>query len=63
MVEIKSLVVTTKGEVLALDAKFNLTIMRFIGIGDAAMRDVAEEDPREVEASKQSSITSDSMAT
>lgn len=53
MVEINPLVVTKKGEVLALDAKFNFddnAIYRHPEI--AAMRDVAEEDPREVEASK-----------
>jgi len=53
MVEVNPLVVTTKGEVLALDAKFNFddnAIYRHPEI--AAMRDVAEEDPREVEASK-----------
>jgi succinyl-CoA synthetase beta subunit len=53
MVEINPLVVTTKGEVLALDAKFNFddnALYRHPEI--AAMRDVAEEDPREVEASK-----------
>jgi succinyl-CoA synthetase beta subunit len=53
MVEVNPLVVTTKGEVLALDAKFNFddnALYRHPEI--AAMRDVAEEDPREVEASK-----------
>src|SRR5262249_5104007 len=53
MVEINPLVVTKKGEVLALDAKFNFddnALYRHPEI--AAMRDVAEEDPREVEASK-----------
>jgi succinyl-CoA synthetase beta subunit len=53
MVEINPLVVTTKGEVLALDAKFNFddnALYRHPEI--AAMRDTAEEDPREVEASK-----------
>jgi succinyl-CoA synthetase beta subunit len=53
MVEINPLVVTTKGEVLALDAKFNFddnALYRHPEI--AAMRDIAEEDPREVEASK-----------
>jgi succinyl-CoA synthetase beta subunit len=53
MVEINPLVVTTKGEVLALDAKFNFddnALYRHPVI--AAMRDIAEEDPREVEASK-----------
>src|SRR5438034_370031 len=53
MVEVNPLVVTTKGEVLALDAKFNFddnALYRHPEI--AAMRDAAEEDPREVEASK-----------
>src|SRR3982074_1157007 len=53
MVEVNPLVVTKKGEVLALDAKFNFddnALYRHPEI--AAMRDAAEEDPREVEASK-----------
>jgi succinyl-CoA synthetase beta subunit len=53
MVEVNPLVVTNQGEVLALDAKFNFddnALYRHPEI--AAMRDVAEEDPREVEASK-----------
>jgi succinyl-CoA synthetase beta subunit len=53
MVEVNPLVVTTKGDVLALDAKFNFddnALYRHPEI--AALRDVAEEDPREVEASK-----------
>src|SRR2546421_627755 len=53
MVEVNPLVVTTKGEVLALDAKFNFddnALYRHPEIG--AMRDIAEEDPREVEASE-----------
>ena len=53
MIEVNPLVVTNKGEVLALDAKFNFddnALYRHPEI--AAMRDVAEEDPREVEASK-----------
>jgi succinyl-CoA synthetase beta subunit len=53
MVEVNPLVLTAKGEVLALDAKFNFddnALYRHPEI--AAMRDVAEEDPREVEASK-----------
>ena len=53
MVEVNPLVVTTKGDVLALDAKFNFddnALYRHPEI--AAMRDFAEEDPREVEASK-----------
>ena len=53
MVEVNPLVVTTKGEVLALDAKFNFddnALYRHPEI--AALRDVAQEDSREVEASK-----------
>jgi succinyl-CoA synthetase beta subunit len=53
MVEVNPLVVTNKGEVLALDAKFNFddnALYRHPEI--AAMRDRAEEDPREVAASK-----------
>jgi succinyl-CoA synthetase beta subunit len=53
MVEVNPLVVTTKGDVLALDAKFNFddnALYRHPEI--AVLRDVAEEDPREVEASK-----------
>jgi succinyl-CoA synthetase beta subunit len=53
MVEVNPLVVTKQGEVLALDAKFNFddnALYRHPEI--AALRDTAEEDPREVEASK-----------
>ena len=53
LVEINPLCVTDKDEVLALDAKFNFddnALFRHPEL--AAMRDVAEEDPREVEASK-----------
>ncbi len=53
MVEINPLVVTSTGKVLALDAKFNFddnALYRQPSI--VAMRDVTEEDPREVEASK-----------
>ncbi len=53
MVEINPLVLTTEGEVLALDAKFNFddnALYRHPEI--AALRDPEEEDPREVEASK-----------
>src|SRR5437870_10258325 len=53
MVEVNPLVITTTGDVLALDAKFNFddnALYRHPEV--AAMRDVAEEDPREVEASK-----------
>jgi succinyl-CoA synthetase beta subunit len=53
MVEINPLVVTTKGELLALDAKFNFddnALFRQPEI--VAMRDVTEEDAREVAASE-----------
>ncbi len=53
MVEVNPLVVTIGGEVLALDAKFNFddnALYRHPEV--AALRDTAEEDPREVEASK-----------
>ncbi|HEY7002541.1 MAG TPA: ADP-forming succinate--CoA ligase subunit beta [Candidatus Udaeobacter sp.] len=53
MVEVNPLVLTTNGNVLALDAKFNFddnAVYRHPEI--AALRDTAEEDPREVEASK-----------
>jgi succinyl-CoA synthetase beta subunit len=53
MVEVNPLVVTTGGDVLALDAKFNFDDNALYRHPDvAAMRDIAEEDPREVEASK-----------
>ena len=55
MVEVNPLVVTTDGRLLALDAKFNFddnALYRQPSI--VAMRDVTEEDPREVEASKHS---------
>jgi succinyl-CoA synthetase beta subunit len=53
MVEVNPLVVTREGEVLALDAKFNFddnALYRHPEV--AALRDIAEEDVREVEASK-----------
>jgi len=53
MVEVNPLVVTKEGEVLALDAKFNFddnALFRHPEV--VAMRDIGEEDPREVEASK-----------
>jgi succinyl-CoA synthetase beta subunit len=53
MIEVNPLVVTTKSDVLALDAKFNFDDNALYRHPDiAALRDVAEEDPREVEASK-----------
>ena len=53
MVEVNPMVVTAGGDVLALDAKLNFddnALFRQPEI--AAMRDISEEDPREVEASK-----------
>jgi succinyl-CoA synthetase beta subunit len=53
MVEVNPLVVTPDGRVLALDAKFNFDDNALFRHKDVlAMRDVTEEDPREVEASK-----------
>ena len=53
MVEVNPLVVTAKGEVLVLDAKFNFDDNALYRHPEnAALRDLAEEDPREVEASK-----------
>jgi succinyl-CoA synthetase beta subunit len=53
LVEINPLVVTKQNEVMALDAKFNFddnALFRHPNI--LAYRDITEEDPREVEASK-----------
>jgi succinyl-CoA synthetase beta subunit len=53
LVEINPLVVTTDGRLIALDAKINLddnATFRHADLG--AMRDVAQEDAAEVEASK-----------
>ena len=53
MVEINPLVETTDGQILALDAKFNFDDNALYRHSDiVAMRDITEEDPREVEASK-----------
>jgi succinyl-CoA synthetase beta subunit len=53
IVEINPLVVTGEGEVLALDAKMNFDDNALFRHKDVAeMRDEAEEDPTEVEASK-----------
>src|SRR6478672_7733345 len=53
MVEVNPLVVTDKGEVLALDAKFNFDDNALYRHPEVeALRDISEEDPREVEASK-----------
>jgi succinyl-CoA synthetase beta subunit len=53
MVEVNPLALTKGGEVVALDAKFNFDdngLYRHPEIVE--MRDIAEEDPREVEASR-----------
>jgi len=53
MLEVNPLVVTKGGEILALDAKFNFddsALFRHPEIRE--FRDIQEEDPREVEASK-----------
>src|SRR5690606_13912212 len=53
LIEVNPLVVTPDGQLLALDAKFNFddnALYRQPEI--AAMRDKAEEDPREVAASE-----------
>ncbi len=53
MVEINPLVLTKGGKVLALDAKFSFDDNALFRHPDiVALRDVAEEDPREVAASK-----------
>jgi succinyl-CoA synthetase beta subunit len=53
LVEINPLVVTRQNEVLALDAKFNFDDNALYRHPDIlAYRDITEEDPREVEASK-----------
>ena len=53
LVEINPLVVTTDGAVLALDAKVTLDdSAQFRHAGHADLRDTAEEDALEVEASK-----------
>ena len=53
LVEINPLVTTAQNEVLALDAKFNFDDNALYRHSDiVAYRDITEEDPREVEASK-----------
>ena len=53
LVEINPLVVTGKGDVIALDAKMNFDDNALFRHSDVAdMRDVDEEDPSEIEASK-----------
>jgi succinyl-CoA synthetase beta subunit len=55
LVEVNPLVVTTDGRVLALDAKLNFDDNALFRQQDvAALRDVHEEDPLDVEASKYS---------
>jgi succinyl-CoA synthetase beta subunit len=62
MVEINPLVVTAKGELLALDAKFNFDDNALFRQSEiVAMRDVTEEDAREVAASEHGLNTLDSM--
>jgi succinyl-CoA synthetase beta subunit len=53
LVEINPLVVTKQNEVMALDAKFNFDDNAMFRHPDImAFRDITEEDPREVDASK-----------
>lgn len=53
LVEVNPLVLTRDGKVMALDAKFNFDDNALFRHPDiVALRDIAEEDPREVEASK-----------
>ena len=55
MVEVNPLVITKDNQVLALDAKFNFDDNALFRHPDVqAFRDIEEEDPREVEASKHS---------
>jgi succinyl-CoA synthetase beta subunit len=53
LAEINPLIVTDEGQVMALDAKMNFDSNAFFRQKEiAALRDIDEEDPREVEASK-----------
>ncbi len=53
LAEINPLVVTTEGQIFALDAKMNFDSNAFFRQkGIVALRDLSEEDPREIEASK-----------
>ncbi len=53
LLEVNPLVVTSAGDVLALDAKMSIDANAIYRHDDvAALRDLAEEDPAEVEASK-----------
>jgi len=55
MVEVNPLVITKDNQVLALDAKFNFDDNALFRHPDVqSYRDIEEEDPREVEASKHS---------
>jgi succinyl-CoA synthetase beta subunit len=53
LAEINPLVLTQEGQVIALDAKMNFDSNAFFRQKEiVALRDLAEEDPREIEASK-----------
>jgi succinyl-CoA synthetase beta subunit len=53
LAEINPLVITKEGQVIALDAKMNFDSNAFFRQKDiVALRDLNEEDPREIEASK-----------
>ena len=53
LAEINPLIITVEGEVMALDAKMNFDSNAFFRQKEiVALRDLNEEDPREVEASK-----------
>jgi len=53
LAEINPLIITKEGQVMALDAKMNFDSNAFFRQNDiVALRDLNEEDPREVEASK-----------
>jgi succinyl-CoA synthetase beta subunit len=53
LAEINPLVITKEGQVIALDAKMNFDSNAFFRQKDIlALRDLTEEDPREIEASK-----------
>ena len=53
LAEINPLIITNEGQVMALDAKMNFDSNAFFRQKDiVALRDLNEEDPREVEASK-----------
>ena len=53
LAEINPLIITAEGEVMALDAKMNFDSNAFFRQKEiVALRDLDEEDPREVEASK-----------